>query len=198
MLIGSLRDAREPKPELPSNTHEVGGVVARLKDLTVGARASGVFPGSILKSVGWTGKIHVSFGDLADWNPASCLYFCGHASPVRAGGGNRQDLTDELAEPGRVQTMIWSDHPPRLSRPPINGRSQHSLPRFIDAARGGRDAGKLNEEILQLLATPPGKELDAKLEIHIDVAGSIGDRRVHIASKNAAASRPLTPHFERE
>jgi hypothetical protein len=93
------------------------------------------------------------------------------------------------------------------SVPPPTGAQPVPVPRPIttyvatvqlDPARVGRDAGKINEEILQHLAVLPGAEVDVKLEIHIRVPSGIDDGRVRIVSENASALKLVASNFERD
>jgi hypothetical protein len=64
--------------------------------------------------------------------------------------------------------------------------------------RIGRDAGKINEEIIQHLATLPRAEVSVTLEIHVSVPGGVDERTVRVVSENAAALKLASSHFERE
>lgn len=68
----------------------------------------------------------------------------------------------------------------------------------LDPTRIGRDAGKLNEEIIQHLATQTGAEVSVTLEIHITVPGGIDERTIRVVSENATALKLPSSSFERD
>jgi hypothetical protein len=68
----------------------------------------------------------------------------------------------------------------------------------LDPTRIGRDAGRINEEIIQHLATLPDADVSVTLAIHITVPGGIDERTIRVVSENATALKLLSSNFERE
>lgn len=78
----------------------------------------------------------------------------------------------------------------------VSGVSSVGSPRRSSTRHASeRDAGKINEETRQHLATLPGAEVDVKL---IRVPRGIDDRRIRIVSENATALKLVASNFERE
>jgi hypothetical protein len=68
----------------------------------------------------------------------------------------------------------------------------------LDTTRIGRDAGRINEEIIQHLATLPGADVSVTLEVHVTVPDGIDERAMRVVSENATALKLRVSNFERE
>ncbi len=68
----------------------------------------------------------------------------------------------------------------------------------LDALRIGRDAGKVAEEVVQLLSTLPDAEVEARLELHITVPGGIDEKVVRSVAENCDTLKFDSHAFEED
>lgn len=171
--------------------------MARLEDLTVGTRVSGVVPGSVVTIKGddhLLGLVSETHRIQLAWlfDPYVAIRISS-VNPV-ANKFDREAAASAAVAPtaGRTKThdsiptdRYWSTETaaPRRSRRVV-------LPATSPRCSSTRHA--------QHLVTPPGSEIDMKLEIHIRVPGGIDDRRIRIVSENATVLKLVVSNFERE
>lgn len=68
----------------------------------------------------------------------------------------------------------------------------------LDSTRVGRDAGRINEEVIQHLATLPKAEVEVRLEILVKVPGGVADDVMRTVSENSRTLKFETAGFEEE
>lgn len=148
--------------------------MARLEDLTVGTRVSGVVPNAVVtvKSVAWSGNqaIEVIFEDIGGRLDRKLLF-------------RNDEHQLEVVTAGR----------------PWSFEADSDLFRLVSEAHRIRLAW-LFDPYVAITTSPvdPGAEVDVKLEIHIRVPGGIDDRSIRTISANAATLKLLTSNFERD
>ena len=68
----------------------------------------------------------------------------------------------------------------------------------LDAARVGRDAGKIAEEVIAHLAGLVGSEVTVTLEIHADIPSGTPDNVVRTVTENCRTLKFSDQGFEKE
>jgi hypothetical protein len=68
----------------------------------------------------------------------------------------------------------------------------------LDAARVGRDAGKIAEEVIAHLVALPGARVQVTLEIEATVSDGVPDNVQRIVTENSRTLRFTNHGFERE
>jgi hypothetical protein len=68
----------------------------------------------------------------------------------------------------------------------------------LDAARTGRDAGKVSEEVIAHLAGLPGAEVSVTLEIEVHLPGGASEQTVRTVTENARTLRFTSQAFEED
>ena len=88
------------------------------------------------------------------------------------------------------------DLDPAPSRPKKPRRFHGSV--ALDSSRLGRDAGKINEEVLQHLMSLVGSRARITLEIEVDVADGVPDGVIRTVTENCRTLKFLSQEFEEE
>src|SRR5690606_18728493 len=101
--------------------------------------------------------------------------------------------TTATYDPGTVVIDEPIGEPP----PPVYRRFYGSV-EITDLVRFGREASKINEEILTHLTTTPGARVRVTIEIEADFPEGIEDRPRGIVQENAIALKFDRAEFERE
>jgi hypothetical protein len=68
----------------------------------------------------------------------------------------------------------------------------------LDAARTGRDAGKVSEEVIAHLAGLPGAEVSVTLQIEVHLPGGASEQTVRTVTENARTLRFTSQAFEED
>ncbi len=86
----------------------------------------------------------------------------------------------------------------RVKQPPASGPKRFHGTVTLDAARIGRDAGRVAEEVTAHLAGLVGARVRVTLEIEVEVPGGVPEQVVRIVTENSRALKFTSHGFEQE
>lgn len=107
---------------------------------------------------------------------------------AEGGGGEERPPTSGPTEPGHPPT----DPPPKLAPTRFHG----TVP--LDAARVGRDAGRIAEEVIAHLSGQIGAKVRVTLEIDAEIPSGVSDQIVRIVTENSRTLKFTSQGFEKE
>jgi predicted AAA+ superfamily ATPase len=117
----------------------------------------------------------------------------------------RRQIDSEMSRAGATEGESKAPGPPQeLPAPdaPPQARSPERLPRrfhgtvSIDAARAGRDAGRIAEEVIAHLVGQPGAEVTVTLEIEARLPNGAGEQTVRTVTENSRTLKFTSHGFE--